>query len=125
MITPEQITKKAVRLYPRVVQAWLDQTNLFPIELRASKKLSHNISQDIAAVQALRAGSKTERGFGYSVDWTQRRTKSSGRNEVPTRIYFETEHDLLKLIGKTAEFKKLTTDVAKIRANIPELEPWI
>lgn len=113
MITPDEIKNKADKLYPKFVQAYLNGDEFFPYDLRSSKALSGDYSQDAEAVRALRNGSKEVLGFGYSVEWTQRNVRATGRNEVPTRITFATLADFLRLIGRTAEFNDLSGAVEK------------
>lgn len=125
MITPEDIQAKADKLYQKFVQAYLNGDEFFPHDLRSNKALSGDYSQDAEAVRALRNGSKEVRGFGYSVEWTQRDVRATGRNEVPTKITFATPEDFLRLIGRTTEFIDFSVAVAKVRAAFPHLETWI
>ncbi|APZ94806.1 Wadjet anti-phage system protein JetD domain-containing protein [Fuerstiella marisgermanici] len=125
MITPDEITAKALRLYPKVIQAWLDDRELFPHVLRSSKTLGDDIVESISAVQELRNRSKERLGYGYSVEWVRRKPRSSGSNEFPNRILFETRDDLLRLVAKQDEFCALQSSVAKIRRHVPELEAWL
>ncbi len=125
MITPDDITAKAHRLFPKVIKAWLDGEELFPHVLRSSKTLGDDIVANISAVQALREGSKQHVGYGYTVEWVERRLQSSGRNEVPQRILFETRDDLLQLTGKGDEFAAFQTAVTEIRQRLPQLESWL
>ena len=125
MITPDEIKGKADKLYPKFVRAYLNGDEFFPYDLRSSKALSGDYSQDAEAVRALRDGSKEVLGFGYSVEWTQRNVRATGRNEVPTRITFATQEDFLRLIGRTTEFISLSVAVEKVRDAFPQLESWI
>ncbi len=125
MITPDEIVTKANRLYPKMIQAWLKGDEIFPHVLRSSKALSKDVANNIAAVRELRSGSKSALGCGYTVEWTERRLKDFGRNEVPDRILFETREDLLRLIGKFDEFATLQSAVTTIRNQMPQLEDWL
>ncbi len=125
MITPAEIQAKADKLYSKFVRACLNGDEFFPHDLRSDKTLSGDYSQDTESVQALRNGSKEVRGFGYSVEWTQRRVRATGRNEVPNRVTFETKADFLRLIGRTNNFDAFFAAVEKVRATFPQLEAWI
>lgn len=125
MITPKEIQAKAVRLYPKFVKAWLAGEDFFPRIVPASKQRSGDIAVDGDAIRNLRSGSKEVRGSGYSVDWKIRRLKHSGRNEVPERIFIETQADLLKLAGCEQQFVDLSVAVQQLRDALPQLESWI
>lgn len=127
MITPEEIRRKAERLYPNVLRAWLDgDEGVFPAVIRAGKRLDRgDPAGTIAAVRQLRDGSKQARGFGYTVQEREARLKVFGRNPRPERIVFETREDLLRLIGKQTEFTAFTSAVERLRAEFPVLDGWI
>ena len=126
MITPDEIRKKAERLYPKVIDAWLNGDDLFPLSLnRVSTRPTGNIVDDQKAIEQLREGSKQQRGFGYSITWVNRKRRATGRNVEPAGIFFETIDDLLRLTALTADFKALTTAATKIRSALPELETWV
>ncbi len=76
-------------------------------------------------VQRLRAGSKEVVGFGYTVEWRAVRSRTLGKNSFPARILFEDERDFLRFIGKERECASFKRSVERMRANVPELEPWI
>ena len=85
MITCDQIRKKAERLYPKVVRAWLEgDSSFFPRTLPSPKSLDNDdISSSIRAVQQLRNGSKETLGYGFTVEWTSRRSRRFGQNDFP------------------------------------------
>ena len=128
MITPSEILEKANRIYPRAVAAWLDplDNDPFPWRIPANLSLSEVPSKNIESVQRLRDTSKETIGFGYSVEWETRKSRKHGENDFfPRAISIDSIHDLLKLIGKFNEFKRLEDRVRKIRQRLPELEPWL
>lgn len=125
MITPDQIRQKAERLYPKFVKAWLDGDDFFPYILPSSKRRSGDITRDGEDIRNLRNGSKDVRGFGYTVEWGRHRTRDAGWNDLPERILFETQTDLLKLINKTTEFRAFAESARNIRHAFPQLENWI
>lgn len=126
MIGPEEIHRKALNLYPLLLRAWLEEKELFPRTIPANRSLDPvDQSSAAASVRRLREQSKEVRGFGYSVEWKERNSRAFGRNLFPERIYFETQEDLLRLIGKKAEFEAFRKSVLQIRAEFPELLGWI
>ena len=69
--------------------------------LNLKKKLQLIISQ-----------SKEKKGFGYTLEFQQVKTKYLGIQDLPTSIYFDTENDLLKFLGKEKEVELF------VKANI-------
>ena len=127
MITPDEIRAKAERLYPEVLRAWLDGDEaFFPRVIPAEKRLADDdLAGAIQAVQRLRGESKSERGFGYTVQWRQIRSRRFGHNLFPERILFETRGDLLRLIGRQREFDLFAATVDRLRSEFPVLDNWV
>ena len=127
MIDPEEIRRKAEDLCGKVLRAWLSgDDSFFPRVIPAQKSLDHDdMPGAIDSVRRLREGSKEIRGFGYTVEWAERKSRVFGQNQFPNRILFETRDDLLRLINRSREFSAFSAAVAKIRAHLPQLESWI
>ena len=53
------------------------------------------------------------------------KTKYLGTQDLPTSIYFDTEKDFLKFLGKEKEVGLFKTSVEKIIEAFPELKEWI
>ncbi len=79
----------------------------------------------IESIQRLRLAAKETKGFGYSIEWEERNSRSHGRNNFPRKIIFESEEDFLRYIGKLGEFAAFRAAVEKIRERFPALDPWI
>jgi hypothetical protein len=125
VITPAEIRRKAENLYDDYLVAWLADEAFFPRSIPANRRLdSDDAAAAIAAMRELREGSKEVRGFGYTVEWRERRSRAFGRNPFPERIYFETPADLLRLIGKQREFATFTAAVERLHGEFPELNAW-
>ncbi|WP_417848843.1 DUF3322 domain-containing protein [Thalassoglobus sp.] len=125
MIHPDDIRQKALNLYSTWQVAWLNDEPFFPKLIPCEKKLDDNIAIAAESVQRLRAGSKEQLGYGYSIEWKERNSRRHGRNQFPEKILFETEEDFLQLIGKQAEFATFTAAVREIQERFPQLSPWI
>lgn len=125
MIDPDGIRTKAVNLFPEFLSSWLEGTSFFPRTIPASKELGGDLTVAAASVQRLRAASKTIRGFGYTIEWAVVNSRRFGRNELPKRIFFETQDDFLKFAGKEREFARFVGAVDRLRTELPQLEPWI
>src|SRR4051812_47360908 len=100
MIQPEEVRRKAERLYPAFLRAWLANEEFFPRTVPCERKLSDNLADAAASIRRLRDGAKEVVGYGYSIEWEERNSRRHGRNRFPRRIYFESEADFLRLIGK-------------------------
>ncbi len=127
MITPDQIVKKAERLYPQAISTWLrgESSQFFPHRIPANLKPASDVAVAIRDVQALRDGSKEVRGFGYSIRWEPRKSRTLGSNDFPVAVLVETLDDLLRLIGRQTEFRTLSEAVDMLRKKQPKLNDWL
>ncbi|MDO7846594.1 DUF2220 family protein [Hymenobacter sp. M29] len=128
MITPEEIGAKARRHYPRLLQAWLAGTlpAQFPLVIAGNKgSLTTEPAQRTQQLQALRAGSREGRGFGYVVHWATVRSPRHGEQGVPVRIQLETLEDYLRLCGLAADFARFQAQADLIRQQLPALTGWL
>lgn len=125
MIQPEDIRRKARNLYPAFQAAWLDDAPFFPRVIPADKSVDGNLAAAIESIQRLRAASKEQAGYGYSIEWEERNSRTHGRNRFPRKFFFETPQDLLKLIGKEREFAQFAAAVNHLRSRYPQLGTWI
>jgi hypothetical protein len=127
MIQPEEIREKAERLYPSFLKAWLEgDAAFFPHELPSNKQLTNgSLGQSALEVQRLREGSREVLGYGYTVEWQERRSREFGLNRFPVRIAFETQDDFLRLINKQSEFRLFRDALDRLRAEFPHLASWV
>src|SRR6516164_3237272 len=122
MIQPDEIRQKARNLYLEFLRSWLRRENFFPRTIPCSKRPVGDLASAAASVRRLREESKEIRGYGYSVQWTEIRSRTHGKNLFPTRVVLETDTDFLRYIGKEAEFSRFAEAVARIRSRYPKLE---
>ena len=127
MIQPEEIHEKAERLYPSFLKAWLEgDTAFFPHAIPSNKQLNNGrLVQSAQDVQRLREGSREVLGYGYAVQWQERRSRDFGANHFPVRINIETQDDFLRFINKQSEFRLLQNAVDHVRAEFPSLTDWV
>lgn len=129
MITPAEISAKAVRAYPRMLVAWLQNNQLdsiFPLAVRAKLvPVKNNVPATIAAVEVLRANSKEKRGWGYTIHWEERHSRDFGHNRFPDRITIDTLDDLLRLADRQQEFAETYRVVIRLREEFPTLAGWL
>lgn len=125
MITPDEIRKKAERLYTPFLQSLLLGEPFFPLDLPAGKIPYDDYQELKEAVQQLLKGSKEHAGCGYQVELIQRNNRKYGMQSLPSRIVFETETDYLKFLNKEQEVADFQYAVARIRKELPELNIWL
>ena len=108
MITPEAIKRKVHGFYRDAIIKWLvGDTTYYPRIIPANLRLDNQITTAITEVELLRSGAKETIGYGYTVHWEQRNSRSFKNNKFPVRLSIDSLDDLLKLTGNQAEFKKL------------------
>lgn len=127
MVDPDEIRRKAENLYRGCLRAWLEgDETFFPRVVPARKTLdASDIAGAVESIRRLREGSKEALGFGYTVEWQEVRSRTFGRNTIPARILFETRDDFLRFVGKSKEFAAFTDAVTRLRAEFPDLGPWV
>ncbi|TAF27234.1 MAG: hypothetical protein EAZ69_28190 [Oscillatoriales cyanobacterium] len=125
MITPDEIRKKADRLYTPFLQSLLLEEPFFPLDLPCGKIPYDDYQELKEAVQQILKGSKEHAGCGYQVELIQRNNRKYGMQSLPSRIVFETETDYLKFIKKEQEVADFQYAVARIRKELPELKIWL
>lgn len=126
MIQPEEIRRKAERIYAGLLHSWVGgNPDGFPRVITGCKQLDPNLATAAKDIQRLRVASKEVLGYGYSIQWREVNSRRYGRNRVPEEISFETMDDLLRFIKKTDEFAALRTAVGRIRSALPQLESWV
>jgi hypothetical protein len=125
MIRPDEIKQKATNLYAAFLRAWISGESFFPKVIPCRKRPEVDLAATAASVRHLREESKAIRGYGYSVEWTKINSRTHGKNHFPTKVFFETESDFLRYIGKQEEFRAFAQAVSRIRSRYPELQDWI
>jgi hypothetical protein len=125
MITPAEIIQKAGRLYLPFLRSWVQGENFFPHSLPVGSLPLSRYAQLRESVQLLMAQSKEQRGYGYTIEFEQYRTRKYEPQNLPKRIIIETEHDFLRLIAKEQEFVDFQQDVSLLHARQPGLHEWI
>ncbi len=116
MITPQDIRAKAQRYwssyaYHRLCLSGAPWQALdIPFGKPAGRELLNEFASIGKSLQELKASSKATLGYGYRIDFEPVSHRQLGEQHLPGRIYFETEQDFLRFIGKLREatqFKQL------------------
>lgn len=126
MITPSKIYTKADQKYIPYLQALAQGEPFIRIEITGDKTYTKtSLSEFEKEILSITSQSKEKNGFGYTIDFQTVKTKYLGTQDLPAAIYFDTEYDFLKYLGKTNEAELFRTDSHKISASFPALTEWI
>ncbi|RXP60872.1 hypothetical protein EC396_04250 [Lutibacter sp. HS1-25] len=126
MITPQEIKKKAEKKYIFFLQSLVINNTYEKLVIRGDKKYTKSSLPEFEKeIQLIISQSKEKKGFGYTLDFQQVKTKHLGTQDLPTSIYFDTEKDFLKFLGKEIEVKLFNESIIKITKVFPELKEWI
>lgn len=139
MIDPEGIRRKALRLYPAVLRAAIEEAApktwpteesaprpLFPLDVRADRGRSTDpFAERRKGIETLYAESKNRRGKGYTLLLREVSTRREGRQSVVDRIRFESREDYLAFLDKTGELDAFVQDACTVAGRLPRLTPWI
>ena len=125
MISPNEIKVKAERKYFPFLQSLILEQPFSRIIIRGDKSYSKSLSEYEKEILALLNQSKEKKGFGYTIDFQNVKTKSIGKQSLPESIYFDTEKDFLRYLGKEKEVELFMQDYKKVFSIFPELKDWI
>lgn len=126
MITPKEIKDKAERKYISFLQSLVENGTFEKLIIRGDKSYTKSsLSEFEKEIQQIVSQSKEKKGYGYTLVFQQIKTKSLGIQDLPISIFFDTEKDFLKFLGKEKEVEFFKTSVEIIINAIPELKDWI
>ena len=122
MISPQEIRAKALRhwssyTYHRNSLSGLPwQTLEISFGKPSGRALLNEFAQIAKSIQELKSTAKAVLGYGYQIDFELVDHRQLGEQHLPNRIYFETEQDFLRFIGKAreaAQFDQLVQQTLK------------
>lgn len=126
MITPKEIKDKTERKYISFLQSLVEQRPFEKLIIRGDKSYTKSsLSEFEKEIQLIHSQSKEKKGFGYSLDFQKVKTKYLGVQDLPVSIYFDSEKDFLKFLGKENEVDSFKLNVEIILREFPELREWI
>jgi hypothetical protein len=97
--------------------------DFFPLAIRFGKPTpTAHFDQLQKEFTALR---EAEKRLGFKVEWCEKTTSRWGKQSFPESASFTEEASYLGAIGKKREVEALRSNVALIRKECPELEPWL
>jgi hypothetical protein len=128
---PKDLTEQVLRLWDkgRILAAKVTGEPLFPLSLRLHRPEAAAYSgsfEDVRKwIRTLEDGSRTKRGFGYDVEWSDVNHRQLGRNRIPRAVTLPTETDALKLIGRENEFLRFGQLLKATTNSFPDLLGWL
>lgn len=126
MITPQEIKKKAERKYVSYLQSLVENKPFEKLVIRGDKSYTKTSFPEFEKeIQLIISQSKEKTGFGYSLEFQNVKTKSLGLQALPTSIFFETENDFLKFLGRKNEVESFCKSTKCILEKFPDLKEWL
>lgn len=125
MISIAELKKKIERKYREVLQAFVMQEDIFPMQLRVSKTLPDDFAERDQMLGELYRFSSHHHRFGYTIQTEQRQTRQHGLQELPVEIGFPDRNQYLGFINKQAEFERFEQDTVFILDQYPSLRSWV
>jgi hypothetical protein len=126
MITPKEIKDKTDRKYISFLQLLVENKPFEKLVIRGDKSYTKSSLPEFEKeIQLIISQSEEKKGFGYTLEFQKVKTKYLGTQDLPTSIYFDTEKDFLKFLGKEKEVELFKTSIEKIIKAFPELKDWI
>lgn len=124
----EKIRKRAERKFPEYLVATIDQQvdPLFPLEIPFPKlKASAPLTELERWIRELKAHSKATKGHGYELEISQYKSRTNNIQSLPSKLFFPTEDDFLRFIGKQKEARLFRDQFAMVIEQVPALHSWI
>jgi hypothetical protein len=126
MISPNEIKAKAGRKYLSFLQSMIEEKPFTRLVIRGDKSYTKSSLPDFEKeILLIISQSKEKKGFGYTLEFQKVRTKFLGTQDLPTTIYFDTEKDLVKYLGKEQEVEFFKINYVQIISTFPELKDWV
>jgi len=127
MITPEDIRTRAQRYWNSYAyhRQALTSTPWQTLEISFGKPSGRELLADYAAIRAalhdLQSKAKATTGYGYRIDYESVSHRQLGEQQLPVRIYFETEEDFLRYTGHLREANQFKQLASMTTASHPAL----
>lgn len=123
MLAPAQIRDVIARKYGAFLRSVVDGASFFPLPVRFGKPSTGagfaELKSDIEAL--------AQPGTGYRIEWREvnSRKLSVGRQKFPEKVWFESEDDYLRAIGKVREVARFREQLEEARHVCPEAIAWM
>lgn len=126
MISPTEIKAKTERKYISFLQSMIKGTPFNKLVIPADKSYTNSSLPDFEKeILQIISQSKEKNNFGYTLKFQTVKTKYLGTQDIPTTIFFDSEKDLLKFLGKEKEVELFKLNCETIITAFPVLKNWI
>jgi len=128
---PADLAEQVLRLWDkgRILTAKVTDEPLFPLSLRLRRPdaaaYSGRFEEVRRWIRTLEDGSRTKRGYGYDIEWSDINHRQLGRNKIPRSITVQTEKDALKLIAREKELLRFEQLLKGTKDRFPDLLEWL
>ncbi len=127
MITPQDIRTKALRHWNSYVyhrrclsgESW--QVLEITFGKPSGRELLNEFTNISKAMEALQASAKARLGYGYQIEFEPVAHRQLGEQHLPSRLYFDSEQDFLRYIGKQKEATQFKHLVQQTLVQYPTL----
>jgi len=121
MLSPDQIRDFCRRRYASYLRSLVRGESFFPLEIRFGRpKAGDDFGKLNREIKAL-----AEADWGYHLEWTDRKFRLLGEQKIPSRVWFENETGLLKILGKAREVELFRRNLELTRHECPALLAWL
>lgn len=129
--TPEDIVASTRQLWDSgaLLRARIEGATLFPYELRLRQPSVSEMGEQFETVRAwigeLAAMERERKGHGYDLVWRAVNHRQLGRNSIPVAAVIPSEHDALRMIGRTADARLFNRLAGVTLEMFPALRAWM
>lgn len=121
MLSPDEIRDFCRRRYASYLRSLVTGEPFFPLEVRFGRpKAGDDFGKLNREIKAL-----AEANLGYRLEWTDRTFRLLGEQKIPSRVWFEDEAGLLKILGKAREVEVFRHNLELTRNECPALLTWL
>jgi hypothetical protein len=125
MLTPDQIRRRALNRYEDFLRSFCTGESFFPFAVfGAGLSKPNDFAIDRSSIDVLRKHSKEQNSFGYTITWEERNFRKLGAQNIPREVFFDSNDDYVRFIGKVAEVRQFRADYDLICHRCPDLILW-
>jgi hypothetical protein len=121
MLSSVDIQRLCQRKFPAFLKALVTGEQFFPLDVRFGRPSTTDEFEKLRAEIA----SLTTDAHGYRIEWSEKNTRKWGRQKLPERVWFETEEEFVRAMGKVSDVARFRENLLLTRKICPSLELWL
>jgi len=122
VISIDEIKKKAENKFLPFLHSIIDEKDFFPLLIPSAKgSVKDSFAERKVEAENLYKNSKNAKGRGYTVETKTIKTHKQGMQTIIEKIYFETEIDFIRFIGKEKETENFKKHLSIIKNHFSNL----